>query len=60
MASNLGNSYGAAANYEEAGQIFETIYSKDSMNMNALRLMIMSYEQAGNKEKVNQYSTHLK
>ena len=60
MASNLGNSYGAAANYEKAGQVFETIYTKDSMNVNALRLMIISYEQAGNKEKVAQYGPLLK
>lgn len=60
MASNLGNSYGASANYTEAAQIFETIYNKDSSNINALRLLILSYEQAGNQAKVAQYSVFLK
>ncbi len=60
MAANLGNTYGAAANYEEAGQVFETIYTKDSTNVNALRLMVISYEQAGNRAKVAQYSPFLK
>lgn len=60
MASNLGNSYGAAANYGEAGQVFETIYIKDSTNVNALRLMVMSYEQAGNQAKVALYGPLLK
>lgn len=60
MAANLGNSYGAAANYEAAGQVFETIYIKDSLNVNALRLLILSYEQAGNREKVVQYGPLLK
>jgi len=60
MASNLGNSYGAAANFGEAGRVFETIYIKDSSNVNALRLMILSYEQAGNMEKVAEYRSFLK
>ncbi|MNJ86180.1 TPR repeat-containing protein YrrB [compost metagenome] len=60
MASNLGNSYGAANNYKEAGRVFETIYSSDSSNTNALRLMILSYEQAGDRAKVAQYSPFLK
>nr|WP_294859677.1 tetratricopeptide repeat protein [uncultured Fluviicola sp.] len=60
MASNLGNSYGAAAKYGEAGQVFETIYTKDSTNVNALRLMVISYEQAGNQAKVAQYGPLLK
>lgn len=60
MASNLGNSYGAAANYEKAGQVFETIYTKDSLNVNALRLMILSYEQAGNMKKVAEYKSFIK
>lgn len=60
MASNLGNSYGAAAKYMQAAQTFEGIYVKDTANMNALRLMIMSYEQAGNREKVAQYGPRLK
>jgi len=60
LAANLGNTYGAAANYEEAGQVFETIYTKDSTNVNALRLMVISYEQAGNRAKVAQYSPFLK
>jgi protein O-mannosyl-transferase len=60
MASNLGNAYGAAANYREAGQTFEMIYNKDSSNVNALRLLIISYEQAGNREKVDQYRSFLK
>jgi protein O-mannosyl-transferase len=60
MVSNLGNTYGAAANYEEAGQLFETIYVKDSSNVNALRLMVISYEQAGNMKKVAEYRSYLK
>ncbi|TSJ41894.1 tetratricopeptide repeat protein [Fluviicola chungangensis] len=60
MASNLGSAYGAAANYNEAGRVFEGIYSRDSLNVNALRLLILSYEQAGNREKVAQYSGLLK
>jgi Flp pilus assembly protein TadD len=60
MASNLGNTYGAAANYGEAGQVFETIYTKDSTNVNALRLMVISYDQAGNQAKVAQYGPLLK
>jgi len=60
MASNLGNTYGAAANYGKAGQVFETIYAKDSTNVNALRLMVISYEQAGNRAKVAQYGPLLK
>lgn len=60
MASNLANAYGAAANYTEAARIFETIYSSDSLNQNALRLLIISYEQAGNTEKVNHYRAFLK
>jgi Flp pilus assembly protein TadD len=60
MASNLGNTYGAATKYTEAGQTFEGIYNKDTLNTNALRLMIISYEQAGNREKVAQYSPLLK
>lgn len=60
MASNLGNTYGAAAKYTEAGQTFEGIYNKDTLNTNALRLMIISYEQAGNREKVAQYGPRLK
>lgn len=60
MAANLANSYGAAANYEKAGQVFETIYTKDPSNTNALRLMILSYEQAGNRGKVDQYKGFLK
>lgn len=60
MISNLGNAYGAAANYQEAGQVFETIYRKDSSNTNALRLLITSYQQAGNREKVMQYGPLLK
>ncbi len=60
MASNLGSAYGAAADYVNAAQTFESIYTKDPSNMNALRLTIISYEQAGNKEKVAQYSAFLK
>lgn len=60
MASNLGNTYGAATKYTEAGQTFEGIYNKDTLNTNALRLMIISYEQAGNREKVAQYGPRLK
>jgi Flp pilus assembly protein TadD len=60
MASNLGNTYGAAAKYTEAAQTFEGIYVKDTANMNVLRLMIISYEQAGNREKVAQYGPRLK
>lgn len=60
MASNLGSAYGAAADYTNAAQTFESIYTKDSSNMNALRLTIISYEQAGNKEKVAQYSKLLR
>jgi protein O-mannosyl-transferase len=60
MASNLGNTYGAAAKYTEAAQTFEGIYNKDTLNTNALRLMIISYEQVGNREKVAQYGPRLK
>jgi Tfp pilus assembly protein PilF len=60
MASNLGNTYGAAAKYTEAAQTFEGIYTKDTLNTNALRLMIISYEQAGNRKKVAQYGPRLK
>ncbi|MGV3611677.1 MAG: tetratricopeptide repeat protein [Fluviicola sp.] len=60
MASNLGNSYGAAANYEQAGQVFEGLYQKDTLNMNTLRLMLISYEQAGNREKLAQYGPRYK
>ena len=60
MAANLGSAYGAAGDYAMAAQTFETIYTKDPSNMNALRLTIISYEQAGNKEKVAQYSPLLK
>ncbi len=60
MASNLGNAYGAAAKYTQAAQTFEGIYNKDTSNVNALRLMIISYEQAGNREKVARYSPLLK
>ncbi len=59
-ASNLGNAYGAAANYQQAGQVFEGIYLKDTLNMNVLRLMLISYEQAGNREKLAQYGPQLK
>ncbi|AEA42098.1 tetratricopeptide repeat protein [Fluviicola taffensis] len=60
IASNLGNTYGAAGIYEKAGQTFETIYNQDSSNVNALRLLITSYGQAGNQDKVKQYSSFLK
>ena len=60
MAANLGSAYGSAANYAKAAETFEAIYTKDPSNMNALRLTIISYEQAGNKEKVAQYGPLLK
>ncbi|WP_343632060.1 tetratricopeptide repeat protein [Fluviicola sp.] len=60
MASNLGSAYGAAADYINAAQTFESIYTKNPSNVNALRLTIISYEQAGNKEKVAQYGPLLK
>jgi len=60
MAANLGSAYGAAAEYANAAETFEAIYTKDPSNMNALRLTIISYEQAGNKEKVAQYGPLLK
>lgn len=60
MASNLGNTYGAAAKYTQAAETFEGIYKRDTSNMNVLRLMLISYRQAGNQEKLAQYGPLLK
>lgn len=60
MATNLGNAYGASGNYREAVKIFETIYKNDPSNVNALRFLVLTYQQLGDQAKVDEYSAYLR
>ena len=60
MATNLGNAYGASGNYREAVKIFETIYKNDPSNVNALRFLVLTYQQLGDQAKVDEYSRYLR
>lgn len=46
MATNLANAYGANNKYNEAAQLFENIYLKDTLNTKALQLMKLCREEA--------------
>lgn len=60
MLTNLGNAYGASGQVELANQTFLKAYELDGSNMNCLRMLIMTYQEMNNQERVNYYSQFLK
>jgi len=60
MLTNLGNAYGASGQVELANQTFLKAYELDGSNMNSLRMLIMTYQELNNQERVNYYSQFLK
>lgn len=60
MLTNLGNAYGASSQFQLANQTFLKAYEMDTSNMNNLRMLIMTFQELKNQEKVNYYSQFLK